>query len=411
MSATAQGCEDCNNTQDPISLDDIKDIPSNFLFKVKEGNVTNCFDIRPLYEYYEKSKKLENPLTRTPFSDETLDRFLKQVTSLNIAKDNKVIQKATEAAQTLEDREMLRQFLTHDVNCYERGSSDRRSRRHRRHQDPFVRREQTPSTSTTNIFLSPSVARLLGVDVEIRTTTTTFPPQTPTPERPFVSRFSEEPQTPTLRKTFVNPFIEEPRRPQRQTPDVQNNRGLNRDLIQQREMLLSSSRPGGSSGGGGFHSSNNDNNFYTPQNFQNPLPQTHMMQTPITQTQFVQNPFVQNPFHQTPLMQTPFFESHQFLQNPFTQTQFVQNPFVQYPQTQTQFSQTPFAQTPFERKQDEVEILQEVPFQFSNLEEQTQVPVAAQTSEGKKKKTNWLLIMILILLGGLFLALLFKKMG
>jgi hypothetical protein len=175
------GCEDCNNTQDPISLDELKDIPSDFLFKVKEGAVTNCFDIRQLYLYYETSKKLENPLTRTPFSDETLDKFLKQVTKLGIAKDNKVVQRATEMEQLAADTEMLRDFLTRPVDeqdialmeqvDWSRGlrpsrhhhrRSFHRPRLHETQDEIFVNNDGTVTRS--NITMPASLARALGVD-------------------------------------------------------------------------------------------------------------------------------------------------------------------------------------------------------------------------------------------------------
>lgn len=142
-------CADCNNTQDPITLDDIKDIPSKFLFKVTENNVTNCFDIRHLYEYYDKSKKLENPLTRTPFDDKTLDRFLKQVVELKIAKDNPAVQTAANRSDNTDVNE-LRALLT-DISDDDDDSHRHRRRRHRSYHRP-IRQQETVSSFLVLLF-------------------------------------------------------------------------------------------------------------------------------------------------------------------------------------------------------------------------------------------------------------------
>ena len=43
--------ERCNNEQDPISLDDIIEIPETYLYKIKCGPIINCYDIRQLVEW------------------------------------------------------------------------------------------------------------------------------------------------------------------------------------------------------------------------------------------------------------------------------------------------------------------------------------------------------------------------
>lgn len=43
-------CADCNNSSDPITLDDFKDVPGQYIFKVEEANIVHCFDIRALYK-------------------------------------------------------------------------------------------------------------------------------------------------------------------------------------------------------------------------------------------------------------------------------------------------------------------------------------------------------------------------
>uniref|UniRef100_A0A6C0BNA4 Uncharacterized protein n=1 Tax=viral metagenome TaxID=1070528 RepID=A0A6C0BNA4_9ZZZZ len=82
------GCEECNNPSDPITLEDFSEVPAEFIFKVREKNVVHCFDIRALHQYYDKCGKLENPLNRMAFSEETLDEFLKRIIQLGLSTED-----------------------------------------------------------------------------------------------------------------------------------------------------------------------------------------------------------------------------------------------------------------------------------------------------------------------------------
>ena len=43
--------ERCNNFRDPISLESIVEIPEKYLYRIKCGNVINCYDIRQLSQW------------------------------------------------------------------------------------------------------------------------------------------------------------------------------------------------------------------------------------------------------------------------------------------------------------------------------------------------------------------------
>ena len=45
--------ERCNNFEDPVSLDSIIEIPEKYLYRIKCGNIINCYDIRQLVQWLE----------------------------------------------------------------------------------------------------------------------------------------------------------------------------------------------------------------------------------------------------------------------------------------------------------------------------------------------------------------------
>jgi hypothetical protein len=106
-------CEECNNESDPITLEDLKEVPAEFLFKVKDDKVTHCFDIRSLYKYYDSCGKLENPLTRTIFSEDTLNLFLKRVIQLGLTSEKSATKIRTERTEQEQERE--RQELLEEI--------------------------------------------------------------------------------------------------------------------------------------------------------------------------------------------------------------------------------------------------------------------------------------------------------
>lgn len=141
---TGSGCEDCNNSSDPITLEDFADIPSEFVFKVRDKAVTHCFDIRSLHQYYEKSGKLENPLNRAVFSEETLDEFLKRIIQLGLTsesqedqiRNDRQRQEAGESTDDDDDYEVEVIAVYHAANGHGRSVTGRHhrhgGRRHRR---------------------------------------------------------------------------------------------------------------------------------------------------------------------------------------------------------------------------------------------------------------------------------------
>lgn len=104
------GCEDCNNQSDPVTLEDFRELPPQYLFKVHDANVTHCFDIRSLHEYYEKTGKLENPLTRAVFSKEALDAFLARVVQLGLTPSQDAKRMADERTEQEQERERIREL-------------------------------------------------------------------------------------------------------------------------------------------------------------------------------------------------------------------------------------------------------------------------------------------------------------
>lgn len=140
---TTGGCEDCNNQSDPVTLEDFKDLPPQYLFKVRDEKVTHCFDIRSLNEYYEKCGKLENPLTRAVFSEETLADFLKRVLELGLQKKQDTARIHDERTEQERHRERQRELediraalgneTNHELDMLIAGHVPE-SRRHRRHQ-------------------------------------------------------------------------------------------------------------------------------------------------------------------------------------------------------------------------------------------------------------------------------------
>lgn len=393
------GCQDCNNTQDPISLDDLKDIPDNCLFKVKEGQVTNCFDIRQLYQYYEKSKKLENPLTRTPFTDDTLNRFLEQVTKLGIAKDNKVVQRATEMEQLQADTEMLRDFLTRpmddtdfaameNVNWsgalsrrrHRRSFQSDRHRQHRVHDEFVLNRDGTVTHS--NITMPPDLARSFEsftIEQPVRTVVRTIErTSTITPTDPEISsrRITKETVTSYTSKLPYNPAYS-PQTSTTQTrtsfslPSIstvpsttQSNRSFNMRLAQEREDMLSASRARTTS----FSISTNP--------FQQ-LP-------PSQQIPHIRQPVYQPPFQQQPVYQPTF-------QQPLYQPQALSHPM-------------PFAIT------KNVEVKQQ-PITSETETQTTRKGAKSRKVIEEKKGPNWLITFLLIALGGLLLMFFLPKIG
>lgn len=66
--------DECYNETDPISIEDIKDIDPQFIFKKKIGKKTFCYDIRLLSEWVMKNPDTAvNPFTNIQFDKETLD--------------------------------------------------------------------------------------------------------------------------------------------------------------------------------------------------------------------------------------------------------------------------------------------------------------------------------------------------
>ena len=138
-------CKDCSNQTDPITLEDLSELPPEFLFQVKDDKVTHCFDIRSLHEYYTSCGKLENPLTRTIFSEETLTAFLKRVLELGLTQPKHVVQIKRERTEQERERERqeelaeIRDALGADAAFYLPNGHDHHHRHHshrrREHRD------------------------------------------------------------------------------------------------------------------------------------------------------------------------------------------------------------------------------------------------------------------------------------
>lgn len=107
---TSDKCQDCNNATDPITLEEIGDIPGEFVFRVKDDKVTHCFDIRALHQYYESAGKLQNPLTRTLFSEETLAEFLKRIVELGLSRPKEVSRIREDRLEQERERDRLREL-------------------------------------------------------------------------------------------------------------------------------------------------------------------------------------------------------------------------------------------------------------------------------------------------------------
>ena len=74
--------ERCNNEQDPISLDDIVEIPEKYLYKIKCGNVINCYDIRQLVHWL-KTGHNKDPLCGNIIPNEIVNDIYKKYKILN----------------------------------------------------------------------------------------------------------------------------------------------------------------------------------------------------------------------------------------------------------------------------------------------------------------------------------------
>ena len=75
-------CEElkkCRNDKDPITCEDLKDIPEQKLVLINEHNgMFDCFDVMVLRKYLFEKKKEEylNPLTMLKISDIDIDKIL-----------------------------------------------------------------------------------------------------------------------------------------------------------------------------------------------------------------------------------------------------------------------------------------------------------------------------------------------
>jgi hypothetical protein len=228
-------CEDCNNASDPITLEDFTEVPSQFIFKVrdavgtvgaddnKSSGVTHCFDIRALYEYYDKCGKLENPLNRTAFSESTLNEFLSRVIELGLSKET-TPQAVLRQRDDEEESPHFEEIVT--IHRWRGGHSER----HHHHSS------QRRRPGRRNVTVSSSLMQALGGSrVELP------PPIRPSPRSPLIER-------PARKVEVLPPPINRP--PQRLEQGGPR-AGLEPPRIMQHDSILAASRPGASSGGGG----------------------------------------------------------------------------------------------------------------------------------------------------------------
>jgi len=404
------GCEDCNNASDPITLEDIKDIPSEFVFKVQDKTVTHCFDIRALHQYYEKCGKLENPLNRSVFSEETLDEFLKRIIQLGLSTEG-------EQDEIRQDRERQEAIALNggedDDDDFEIVTTVYRHGAHRRHpthhHQPHGRRRR--GNMWSNVSVSSAILDAMGQGNSIARALVNHqiytdpdqgdrhqrhqPPSVPAP----TELLTPSPQV----RNLIRPTHLQRRdhsRPAQQhsarTPPekVEQQPFQHRDYLTQsvqHENILAASRPGA-------RPSARPNDVSDPRGFQNMTSPRLTMSAQNRQPQ--QPPIVVRPplqtFYQGPLPR----EMHQHLaqqESPPPETR----PKPQQPTQKISSRQIPAR-------------LPEVKVQMATAAAESFQPPQdmEQTSNGEKDESiNWVLIALIIAAGVLFLAFLFPGLA
>lgn len=224
--ATSEGeksneCQDCNNSTDPITLEDLADIPAEFLFKVKDGGVTHCFDIRSLHQYYQKCGKLENPLNREVFSEDTLDAFLKKIIQLGLTTEEEPLRRPESSSSSDDDFHLHHHYGHH---------------RHHRHRGGGRR---------SNVNMSQSVMEIMNEAENPITRALRRHRHLLDPTGPTVSMGPRP--TPVRRQPRPRPKVEtHPMpRPDREITALQAPLPNLRERQDQRQSILDASRPSG----------------------------------------------------------------------------------------------------------------------------------------------------------------------
>lgn len=75
---------------DPISLESIKDIPEQYVIRLKEHNHTFCFDIRTLHGWFQTGRR-GNPKTNEEFSSANILKIKKKFLKLGLVLDEERI--------------------------------------------------------------------------------------------------------------------------------------------------------------------------------------------------------------------------------------------------------------------------------------------------------------------------------
>lgn len=391
-------CEECNNASDPITLEEIKDIPPEFVFKVRDKTVTHCFDIRALYQYYDKCGKLENPLNRAVFSEETLDEFLKRIIQLGLTSER-------ESETIREDRDRQERNDEDDMEIITVVRLDGRSSRNHRRRE---RRNQWSNVSVSSAILDAmgqgnSIARAvhrLHTDDLLQERRAPYMSQHSRPVRTHFPRQSmQKMEEPPPRQSTMQ-IMEAPPRPPL---------GSGRDYLAhslQHESILAASRPSISGGGG---SGLGRGNFTAPPALrQRPTLQTfYNGELPEEMRQFAIPQATQMPISRSQYQQLPQ-QQYQPPQLPQLIDQSRQPPQYQPPKPPQQQYQPPKFQqqyqSPQPRQQPPIQDRQ----QFRKRERAVELMSAAQVSAAQEPSgVNWVLVGLLLAVGALFLALAF----
>lgn len=321
--------------------------------------------------YYESSGKLENPLNRSVFSEETLDRFLKRVIELGISpeKNSKTIKRERKIQELERQEEILdEQIRLRNERTDERGSRQRHHHRTRGTETSTSsggRRPRNVTISTTlirsidmggsgtafetRLFSSPSRSSpSTTANVTPSRPISTFSPYTPA-SSPNMS--NQEPLSPMKKQAATVtriPFFQ----PQ-QTFNFQETHSLpSRDytaLATARESILAASRPSSMSSGGGGGGNNNNipyseiqtPPFHLQQQYQVPPVYNHLMvhESPSPPHLEIYMPQRQ-PFH-AQQQQQPFYVPQQNVQQQYftPQTPFIEQrnttPLIPQPKPRT----------------------------------------------------------------------------
>lgn len=78
--------QNCNNVQDPISLENLKDIPNEYLYTISCFGKNNCYDIRDLIQYLNTGNK-RDPLCGIPLPNEILQNIYTRANELGLNKN------------------------------------------------------------------------------------------------------------------------------------------------------------------------------------------------------------------------------------------------------------------------------------------------------------------------------------